>query len=199
MNKKKSGYSKEWLSEDEINKLFSAPNISSRDLLLIKLCYLGALRISEALSAHYEDFRYEDDYTFLILRTQKTDKKNWEKQPIPLFIYSDICRYCDEKKIKTQDRVFQSRQSNSLGYDRTYQIVKECAKKADIDKEISTHTFRRSRATHMLDKGDDIFFVKEFLRHKSIDTTRRYLKISKKKIFKQMEQIDKKSLFTQLF
>jgi len=190
-----SKYSKEWLSEKEIDKLFSHPEIKSRDLLLMKLCYYGALRISEALNAKCEDLKYEDEYSFLVLRSQKTDKKNWEKQPIPLKIYSEIKRYCDDKKIRTQDNVFQSRQGASISYNRAYQIIKECAKKASIEKQITTHTFRRSRLQHLLDNGQDPFFAQEFARHRSIDTTRKYMKISKKRIYSQMDQIDKKKVF----
>jgi len=183
-------YSKEWLSREESDKLFSHPNISSRNLLLMRVCYYGLLRISEALVSKNEDYKLEDGYTFLILRTQKTDKKNWEKQPIPLHIYSEITRFCDDNKIKSQDYVFQSRQSEDLTYSRAYQIIKECASKVGIKKPITTHTFRRSRIQHMLDNGEDPFYVKELARHKSIDTTRKYMKISKKKLYNIMSKHD---------
>ena len=94
-----------------------------------------------------------------------------------------------------QDRVFQSRENEKLTYSRAYQIVKECAKKSGIVKPITTHTFRRSRVQHLLDEGGDPFFVKEIARHKSIDTTRKYMKISKKKLADIMDNIDK-SLFS---
>lgn len=191
-------YSKEWLSKEEFEQIISYPEIKSRDLLLIKICYYGALRINEALISRLEDFKYEDDYAFLILRSQKTDKKNWEKQPIPLKIYSEIKRFCEDNKIRTQDNVFQSRQNKSLSYPRAYQIIKECSRKAGINKEITTHTLRRSRLQHQLDDGDEPFFVKEFARHKSIDTTRKYIKISKKKLFDKMNEIDKKELYKKI-
>ncbi|GAH82686.1 unnamed protein product, partial [marine sediment metagenome] len=35
----------------------------------------------------------------------------------------------------------------------------------------------------------------DFLRHKSFETTRKYLKISKKRLFDKMEAIDKKTIF----
>lgn len=187
-------YAKEWLSKKEIDKLFSSPGISSRDLLLMKVCYHAAVRISEALNAKREDFKYEDDYSFLVLKSQKTDKLRWEKQPLPVETYADVQRFCDDNKIKTQDYVFQSRQSEKLSYNRAYQIMGECAEKAGITKKITTHTFRRSRLTHLLDDGDDPFFCQDFARHDSIDTTRNYLKGSKKKIHSKMEKIDKKKI-----
>lgn len=190
----KLSYSKEWVSKEELNRLFNDPNINSRDLLLLKVCYYGTLRIGEALNSKVEDFRNEDDYTFLVLYKQKTDKKNWEKQPIPKQLYADIKRYCNDNNILSQHYLFSSRLSERLSYARAYSIIKECAIKAGIDKEITTHTFRRSRIQHLIDDNVDILSVKEIARHKKIDTTRLYLKISKKKLFKKLEEIDKNNI-----
>lgn len=198
IKKRPERYSKEWLSQEEAKLLFSHPDINMRDLLLMRVTYFGAFRINESLSSKFEDYRFEDDYSFMILREQKTDKRNWEKQPIPLHIYSEVKRFCQERQIRFQDKVFQSRVSDSLSYDRAYQIFKESAEIAGINKEITTHTLRRSRLTHLFDLGYDIFFVKEFARHQSIDTTRKYLKLSKKQLANQMDEIDKKSIFRQL-
>jgi len=186
-------YSKEWLSKAEINKLFHSPEVSSRDLLLMKVCYYGALRVSEALNSKREDYRNED-YTYLLLRDQKTDKMNWEAQPITPRLYGDINRYCNDNKIKTQDYVFQSNRSPRLSYPMAYKIIKNAVKVAGIDKMITTHSFRRSRATHLLDDGLPLNKVSGFLRHKSIETTLKYLKLSKKKLFNDVEKIDKKNL-----
>ena len=190
----KTNYSKEWFSKTEINKLFHAPEISSKALLLMKTCYGGALRISEALNSKKEDYRNED-YVYLLLRVQKTDKENWEAQPIPLELYGDIDRFSKDNKIKSQDYVFQSNRAPKLSYPMAYKLIKKGAKLVGIDKEITTHSFRRSRATHLLDDGLPLNKVSGFLRHKSIETTLKYLKLSKKRLFDDVNKIDKKNLF----
>lgn len=185
-------YSKEWLCEEEIDQLFSFHEINSRDLLLMRVIYFGALRISEALNSKREHYNIEgDDYAYLTLYEQKTDKKNWEIQPIPAMIYGEIDRFCNDNKIRTQDYVFRTQMSEQMSYNRAYQIVKEWVKKAGIDKEITTHSFRRSRATHMLDAGMELMDVSRFLRHDDIVTTLKYLKISKKRLNKKMNKVDK--------
>jgi integrase/recombinase XerD len=201
--KKKKQYSKEWLSKDEMKKLLESPDIESRDTLLIKVCYFAGIRIGEALEAKYEDFKFEDGYSFLLLRKQKTDKRNWEKQPVPIHLLKDVKDFCEDNRIRMQDFIFQTRQTHNpesehMSYDRAYQICKECAGKVGITKKITTHTFRRSRLSHMLDDGDDIFVVMKFARHKSIDTTLVYVKTAKKKLFEQMNEIDKKGIFDSL-
>ena len=56
-------------------------------------------------------------------------------------------------------------------------MVKKRAKASGIEKNITTHTFRHSCATHMLKGRADIRYVQQQLGHKSIGTTEKYLKI----------------------
>ena len=154
----------------------------------------GALRISETLSSKPEDYKNEDNYYFLILRNQKTDKTNWEKQPIPSKIFGDVKRYCNDNNILSQNYIFSTQKSSKMSYNRAYNIIKEICKKTEINKSITTHSFRRSRASHWLDNNMDLYTVSKLLRHKSIITTMKYLKISKKSLFDKMKKIDDKIL-----
>lgn len=52
--------------------------------------------------------------------------------------------------------------------------VREAAKRAGIDKQVSPHTFRHSFATHLLQNGYDIRTVQELLGHKDVKTTMIY-------------------------
>lgn len=77
-------------------------------------------------------------------------------------------------------------------------MIKKSASLAGIEKKITTHSFRRSRATHLLENGMDLAIVSRFLRHKKLDTTIKYLKISKKTLYNDMEAVDKKLLWNEL-
>ena len=59
-------------------------------------------------------------------------------------------------------------------------IIQTAKMKAGISKSSSMHMLRHSFATHLLEKGTDIKYIKEILGHFDIRTTERYLHISKK-------------------
>lgn len=59
-------------------------------------------------------------------------------------------------------------------------LLKRAAVKAGIDKEITSHTLRRSFVTHLLDSGADIRTVQEQLGHSDVKTTEIYTHVLKR-------------------
>lgn len=53
-------------------------------------------------------------------------------------------------------------------------VVPEATKRSGIAKRVTTHTFRHSFATHLLQSGYDIRTVQELLGHQSVKTTQIY-------------------------
>lgn len=66
--------------------------------------------------------------------------------------------------------------------------ITSATKKANINKRVTSHTFRHSYATHLLQNGVDIRTIQELLGHKSVETTMIYTHI-----VKEMNRQDVKS------
>ena len=52
--------------------------------------------------------------------------------------------------------------------------IKQAALKAGVHKRVTSHTFRHSYATHLLQAGIDLRSIQELLGHKSVETTMVY-------------------------
>jgi site-specific recombinase XerD len=172
-----------YLSKEEIERLFSCIK-NPRDKALFGLTYLYGLRLSEALllKLSYVDL---ENKRILIHRV-----KGGIGGERPLFQTAEkfIRKYL-KVRLNTGDALFTGRQGN-LSRQRVQQLFKRYAQKAGIDPKYSVHSLRHSIATHLLDAGEGIEFVRDHLGHTNIQNTMIYAQITNHKreeIFRRLE------------
>jgi site-specific recombinase XerD len=172
-----------YLSKEETERLFSCIK-SNRDKALFGLTYLYGLRISEALSLKLSHVDLENK-RILVHRL-----KGGIGGERPLFRIAEklIVKYL-KKRLDTGDALFTGRQGN-ISRQRAHQLFKRYAQKAGIAPKYSVHCLRHSIATHLLDAGEGIEFVKDHLGHTNIQNTMIYAQITNSKreeIFRRLE------------
>ena len=74
--------------------------------------------------------------------------------------------------------LFLNRWGNGMDPQAVAQVVHKHAKRAGIEKPVSTHSFRHSCATHMLRNGAPIRQLQKMLGHASLETTQVYTRVT---------------------
>ncbi len=174
------------LGEDELGSLFKAlGNVKHKAMLFT--AYSAGLRVSEVAALKIKDI---DSGRMQIFVEQGKGKKDRYVTLSPVLL--DILRsYIKQYKPKPVVHLFESEQTGNAYPIRTIQRIFELAKvKARIKKEVGIHSLRHSFATHLLEKGTDIKYIKELLGHFNIKTTERYLHVSKKSLVNIVSPLD---------
>lgn len=186
----KNKRSKEWLTKDEYYQIINYPYITRRDELIISLLYLCALRIGELADLRVKDIDI-DKGTIIIWEYKNSPDP--ALIPVPDSLIKMLNQWISENRLSPTKYIFSSNRSKIISRSQYHRIIKENAEAAGIEKEISSHTFRRSRATNLLDDGLPLEQVSRLLRHKHISSTMTYLKISIKGLQKAIKKIDKEN------
>ena len=174
------------LNENEIARLFNALTNKKHKAMLFT-AYSAGLRVSEIVNLKITCI---DSGRMQILIECGKGKKDRYVNLSPLLL--DILRqYISSYKPRPLRYLFESEQTQTAYPARTVQQIFYNAKnKAGIKKEVGIHSLRHSFATHLLDKGTDIKYIKDLLGHFDIKTTERYLHVSKKQLVNIVSPLD---------
>lgn len=122
-------------------------------------CFTG-LRYSDVIRLNEDNISVENGYTRLTFIQKKTGKKE----------YLDICKQASDL---LGNRCFKFPFSLST----ITRDLKDWAKRAGINKNMTFHVARHTHATILLNNGVDIYTVSKLLGHRKITTTQIYAKL----------------------
>jgi len=170
------------LSVDEVDQLLNQPECLTfkgcRDKAMLELMYATGIKVTELLSLTIYDINLE----LLYIRCNNS-KKNERVIPIGTHAVRCLSEYLkirSEINLNNLSLLFFNTKGDKMTRQGFWKIIKEYAKKANIEKAINSYTVRHSFAVHLLQNGADITSVQELLGHNSISTTQIYSSISKK-------------------
>jgi len=174
------------LSGDELARLFRSLTNKKHKAMLFT-AYSAGLRVSEVASLKIKDI---DSGRMQIFISRAKGKKDRYVPLSPILL--DILRnYIKSYQPGPVKYLFESERTRDAYPVRTIQKIFQAAKqKAKIQKDIGIHGLRHSFATHLLEKGTDILYIKELLGHFDIKTTERYLHVSNNSMFNIASPLD---------
>ncbi len=170
----------DFLTPAEVDALMKAFPENAKDPLIIRnhaileLLYSSGLRVTECATLRFGAIRFDEG---LIRVLGKGSKERLV--PIGHFAVDAIRNYLENARpylLKEGDSpyLFLSCNGKVLERERIWQVVKEAAVIAGIQKKIHPHTLRHSFASHLLENGADLRVIQEMLGHADISTTQIY-------------------------
>lgn len=164
----------------DLTKTYNGVPIGERNRTILETLYGCGLRVSELTHLKISDLFFEEGF---IKVSGKGDKQRFV--PISETTQKYITAYIEKvrSKINVQnefnDTLFLNHQGKQLTRAMIFTIIKTLAKKIDLKKVISPHTFRHSFATHLLENGADLRAIQLMLGHESITTTEIYMHVDR--------------------
>jgi site-specific recombinase XerD len=181
----------DFLEMEEVQRLFEAADgadiKSLRNKAILELLFSSGLRVSELVSLNRDQVNLKTGefsvrgkgqkvrVVFISDRARSAIERYMEKRPDidpALFVRIGL-KHIESKKQLKDLRITP----------RTVQrIVKHCALKAGIVKDVHPHTLRHSFATDLIQNGADIRSVQEMLGHSSVTTTQIYTHVTNRQL-----------------
>lgn len=152
--------------------------------MVVVIAYSCGARRSEMVSLNETSYNAQTSTIFI------ENGKNNKSRHIPLSdkVSNEIRNYIIRKRAERGSKLTQQYEfpffENSKGEratgDQLYRTFKKVVRRTNnrklIEKDLTLHSMRHSVATHFLENGAGIEFVKEFLGHTDIDTSHLYTK-----------------------
>lgn len=163
------------LNRNEIDRLLDATtNLKYKAIFAVM--YSGGLRVSEVTHLHYNDISRKNHSIHI-----KNTKSRMDRYTIladrTLDILTEYWFQCG----RPRNILFPSQATGEyLDISAVNQVLKRSAKKAGIEKHVTSHAFRHSFASHLLEAGCDIKYIQALLGHLDPKSTEIYLHVSNK-------------------
>ncbi len=165
-----------YLTQEELKRLLSVIT-SKRDRAIILLAYAYGLRASEIGELQRDDI----DWERLRIRIRRKKGSISSEYPFPppskQHVATALKSYLRTRKDQSP-MLFRSKCGLAITRKGLYHLMQKYGEKANLPKEKRKfHVLKHSIATHLIDAGAEIMFVKDWLGHKNIQNTLVYAQL----------------------
>lgn len=170
------------LTNEEIQKLLIPHPTENKmelcDQAILELAYASGLRLAELKNIRLEQLHLEAGFINVI------GKGNKERVvPVGKKAIEAIERYLQSGRPnlvnkKSPANLFLTKRGTPFASVTLWLRIKNCVKRAGIERNITPHMLRHSFATHLLEHGADLRVIQELLGHATINTTEIYTHVA---------------------
>lgn len=167
-----------YLTKDETKKLFQVFNITNkkqlRDYAIIATLYDSGARVQELIDLEARSIDFQNNTIRLHGKRNKTRLVPLSSQVIDI-----LTRYFKEFSIvqNSNNIIFYNNRKEKLTREGIKYIIKKYSKLAELDyTKITPHTFRHTKAMHLLENDVNLVYIRDFLGHESVVITEIYAK-----------------------
>ncbi|OSM05010.1 site-specific tyrosine recombinase XerD [Magnetofaba australis] len=181
------------LTEDEVEALLSAPDISTdlgvRDAAMLELMYATGLRVTELVTITTDGVDLEGGFVRVIGKGDKERIVPMGEEALDRV--RDYLKHARPMLLRGRrsSALFVTRRAAAMTRHNFWHIVKRCAADAGIVKPLSPHGIRHAFATHLLNHGADLRAVQMMLGHADIATTEIYTHVANERLKRLHEKL----------
>jgi integrase len=162
-----------YLTQAEVTAFFRVI-VDVRDRALFALIYLYGLRVSEATRLRRKDVDLE--HARIVIRRAKGGI--WGIRPLFASARALLVEYLAMHTVADPEAPLFPGRNCALQKRRIQELFTRYARMAAIPLDATCHSLRHAIATHLLDAGESLEFVKEHLGHRKIENTAIYARVS---------------------
>jgi integrase/recombinase XerD len=167
---------REPLSKEEITELFEATE-NSKEIAILHLFYSCGLRRTEAENLNTSDIHFTQNLVYV------REGKGAKRRVIPITekVKKELQNYFTTERKTNAEKDLEAFMFNTnyarMKGDQYNKTLKKIVGKTTIEKVTTLHHLRHSIATHLLENGLSIEFVRDFLGHTHLEATQIYAKV----------------------
>jgi site-specific recombinase XerD len=173
-----------YLNIDEMKILFSVPDTKNRkglrDLTILTVLYETGARVQELIDLTPAHMNIDGETPYVELRGKGNKVR---RVPIATEVAVILRRYMDAFHIRPgHGALFTNQQGEKLTRVGVQYVINKNLALAEqkvsglCKRKITNHSFRHSKAMHLLEAGVNLIYIRDFLGHSSVTTTEIYAK-----------------------